>query len=221
MTTAATVAPVSISSSAYNKVSRMISSDSYFASLYDACDDPWGFRNRWYERRKRLLTMALLPRERYRHAFEPGCANGELSAQLAARCDHLLAVDLNETAVRLASERLSALPHVRVECGSVPRDWPQGTFDLIAISELAYYLAAPELEQLADCIKAALTPDGTLLACHWRRPFDAAPQTAASVHALFDSRCGLTRLAHHEEPDVLLDVWSRDPRSVAQHEGLA
>jgi len=199
----------------------MISSGCYFDALYEACDDPWGFRNRWYERRKRLLTMALLPRERYRRAFEPGCANGELSAQLAARCDSLLATDLNETAVRLASERVAALPHVRVERGSVPDDWPAGRFDLIVISELAYYLSSPELDRLAECIKATLTPDGTLLACHWRRPFDAAPQSAAAVHALLDTRCGLTRLARHDDPDMLLDVWSHDPRSVAEQEGLA
>jgi SAM-dependent methyltransferase len=199
----------------------MISSDGYFDALYDACDDPWGFRNRWYERRKRLLTMAMLPRERYRRAFEPGCGNGELSAQLADRCDNLLAADLNETAVRLAAERVAATPHVQVECRSVPQDWPDGSFDLIVISELAYYLDASGLDQLAERIKSALTPDGTLLACHWRRPFDAAPQTAACVHALLDARCGLTRLVRHEDPDVLLDVWSHDSRSVAEQEGLA
>ena len=199
----------------------MISSDGYFEALYDVCDDPWGFRNRWYERRKHLLTLAMLPRLHYRHAFEPGCGIGELTAQLAGRCDHLLAADLNETAVRLAAERVTDTPHVRVERRSVPHDWPEGTFDLIVISELAYYLAAPELEQLAERITASLTPDGTLLACHWRRPFDAAPQSAASVHALLDVRCGLTRLVRYEDPDVLLDVWSHDPRSVAEQEGLA
>jgi hypothetical protein len=41
------------------------------------------------------------------------------------------------------------------------------------------------------------------------------------VHALLDARCGLTRLARHEDADMLLDVWSRDPRSVAEQEGLA
>ena len=35
----------------------MIYSDRYFDALDDACDDPWGFRSRWYERRKRLLTV--------------------------------------------------------------------------------------------------------------------------------------------------------------------
>lgn len=200
----------------------MISTDDcYFDSLYETCDDPWGFRSRWYERRKRLLTMAMLPRERYRRAFEPGCANGELTAQLAGRCDTLLATDLNDTAVRLAAERVAALPQVRVERGGVPHDWPAGEFDLIVVSELAYYLNTPDLEQLAACIKGSLTPDGTLLACHWRRPFEAAPQAASSVHATFDARCGLTRLVHYEDPDMLLDVWSRETRSVAELEGLA
>lgn len=204
-----------------DKVQPMTSSHSYFDALYADCDDPWGFRNRWYERRKRLLTLAMLPRERYHHAFEPGCANGELSAQLAMRCDRLLATDLNETAVRLARERLADQPHVRVERRSVPQEWPADQFDLIVLSELAYYLDDADLGRLTECITRALSVDGTLLACHWRREFDEAAQTAARVHALLDTECGLTRLARYEDADVLLDVWTRDSRSVAQHEGLA
>ncbi len=32
----------------------------YFADLYAGNDDPWAFRTRWYERRKRELTLASL-----------------------------------------------------------------------------------------------------------------------------------------------------------------
>ncbi|NYS43147.1 SAM-dependent methyltransferase, partial [Pseudomonas syringae pv. actinidiae] len=64
--------------------------DSYFDELFRNNDDPWAFKKRWYERRKRALTLAALPRERYRAIFEPGCANGELSADLAERCDTLV-----------------------------------------------------------------------------------------------------------------------------------
>jgi SAM-dependent methyltransferase len=199
-----------------------MSTTQYFDQLYKESDDPWKLREGWYERRKRSLTLALLPRPRYRNAFEPGCANGELSVELAARCDALLAVDLHERAVLLARERVAGAPRVRVEQRTVPREWPTeaGPFDLIVISELAYYLDAAELETLAARIAASLTTDGTLLACHWRRPFAEALESADAAHALFDARCGLSRLAHHDEADLLIDVWSRDARSVAQREGL-
>ncbi|MFM0740600.1 SAM-dependent methyltransferase [Paraburkholderia xenovorans] len=200
----------------------MTSAVVYINELYEKSDDPWHLRDGWYERRKRSLTLALLPRPRYRNAFEPGCANGELTAALAQRCDRLLAADLHETAVRLARARVADLPHVSVEQRTVPRDWPSdtGPFDLIVISEFAYYLDAIDLETLAARISASLTPDGTLLACHWRRPFAEALESADTAHALFDVRCGLSRLAHHDEADLLIDVWSRDARSVAQREGL-
>ena len=37
----------------------------YFDRLFADNDDPWAFRQRWYERRKRALTLALLTRPRY------------------------------------------------------------------------------------------------------------------------------------------------------------
>ncbi|ACD16638.1 SAM-dependent methyltransferase [Paraburkholderia phytofirmans] len=200
----------------------MSSPATYFDELYRHSDDPWKLREGWYESRKRALTLALLPRPRYQNAFEPGCANGELTVELAKRCDRLLAADLHERAVELARERVAGITHVRVEQRTVPREWPTeaGPFDLIVISEFAYYLDSAELETLASRIAASLTTDGTLLACHWRRPFAEALETADAAHALFDARCGLTRLAHHDEADLLIDVWSRDARSVAQREGL-
>src|SRR5258708_36718270 len=151
----------------------MSSTAIYFDELYKSSDDPWPLREGWYERRKRVLRLALRPSPRYRFAFEPGCANGELTAELATRCDVLPAADLHETAVRLARERVAGMPQVRVEQRTVPGEWPTGAgpFDLIVISELAYYLGAADLEMLAARIAASLTPDGTLLACHWRRPF--------------------------------------------------
>ena len=93
----------------------MSSPATYFDELYRHSDDPWKLREGWYESRKRSLTLALLPRPRYRNAFEPGCANGELTLELAKRCDMLLAADLHERAVELARERAAGITHVRVE----------------------------------------------------------------------------------------------------------
>ena len=49
----------------------------YFRGLYKSSDDPWGMAERWYEARKYAVSVALLPRERYASAFEPGCSVGE------------------------------------------------------------------------------------------------------------------------------------------------
>ena len=65
----------------------------YFDGMYAASPDPWGFESRWYERRKYAVTMALLPAERYRDAFEPGCSIGVMTGLLAGRCDRLLSCD--------------------------------------------------------------------------------------------------------------------------------
>ncbi len=113
--------------------------DSYFNELFLNNDDPWAFKQRWYERRKRALTLAALPRERYRSIFEPGCANGELSADLAGRCDSLVCCDTSNLAVDLARKRLAGLPHAKVLQARLPQQWPQGEFDLIVFSEMGYY----------------------------------------------------------------------------------
>jgi LmbE family N-acetylglucosaminyl deacetylase len=55
-----------------------------FAQLYDA-GDPWA-ADSWYEVRKRAVVAASLPRERYRHAFEPGCGAGELTSTRLIPC---------------------------------------------------------------------------------------------------------------------------------------
>ena len=41
----------------------------YFAQMYAGSPDPWGFRSRWYEQRKRAVTLAALQQPRYRRGF--------------------------------------------------------------------------------------------------------------------------------------------------------
>ena len=192
----------------------------YFDQLFAGNDDPWAFRQRWYERRKRALTLALLTRPRYASVFEPGCANGELSFELAPRCDHLLCCDTASAAVALARSRLLGFAHARVEQSRLPGQWPTGEFDLIVLSELCYYLDRDDLCRLIDRALGSLTTSGQVLACHWRPTIDGCPQTAEQVHALLHERLGMPLVATHHEPDFLLDLWSRDGTSVATLEGL-
>ncbi|MEK6346698.1 MAG: SAM-dependent methyltransferase [Burkholderia sp.] len=192
-----------------------------FDAKFVASDDPWRYRTSWYEARKRALLLAALPRERYRSAFEPGCANGELSAQLAPRCDRLLSSDFAPHAVALARQRLAGFPHARVEPRAMPADWPELPFDLIVVSEFAYYLDTSQCEALARLACAALERDGTLACCHWRHGAGDARIGCDEVHAVFAAaalRASLTPVVQVDDADFRLDVWSAEPASLARRE---
>lgn len=193
----------------------------HFDTLFGDEADPWRTRTRWYEARKRALTLAILPDARYASACEPGCGSGELSAALATRCDALLSTDASDAAVQRARERLAGIANVRVERARMPGDWPAGPFDLVVVSELGYYLAMDELRQLASAIGRSLAPAATLVACHWRRGADDMRSSLHAVHPLLGAVCGGDAIARYEDEDFLLEAWSRDSRSVARREGLA
>jgi SAM-dependent methyltransferase len=186
----------------------------YFEQLFSASDDPWSFRTRWYEKRKRDLTLASLPCQRYQRVFEPACANGELSALLAERCESLLCQDLNEKAVILARHRLSGLHHVHVQQARIPDDWPEGLFDLIVLSEVGYFLDQQEWIQVIENTMRSLSPEGGVLACHWLHPIDGCSQNGRDVHAMLADHLPLHRLLLHEEADFLLEYWGRQPASI-------
>ena len=195
----------------------------YFDAIYQAASDPWGFENRWYERRKYALSLALLPAERYRSAFEPGCSIGVFSELLAPRCDALLSCDVAAAAAYAAAERTRGLPQVRVERCELPGQWPAGRFDLVVFSELLYYFGDHDLDQLLENSVASLQPGGTLLAVHWRHPVADYPRSGDAVHGAIAAQPGLARLVSHTEPDFLAEVYIRSdgaPLSVAQATGL-
>ncbi|GAC1037225.1 SAM-dependent methyltransferase [Pseudomonas sp. No.117] len=198
----------------------MTVSMSYFDSLYAGNADPWDYRHRWYEARKRDLTLAMLPHRRYGLGYEPGCSTGELSRRLAERCDRLLVSDGNASAVATASARLADQPHVEVRHLLLPEAWPEGAFDLIVISEIGYYLGEAGLAALLDHAHSALAPGGVLLGCHWRHPIEGCALSGDQVHERLAALPGLHRLSHLEESDFLLTLWSSDPTSVARREQL-
>ncbi|WKU05374.1 class I SAM-dependent methyltransferase [Micromonospora sp. HUAS LYJ1] len=198
----------------------------YFDDMYAGAEDPWSFETRWYDQRKHEVTVACLPRRRYRSAFEPGCSTGMLTRRLAPRCDRLLAVDIAAAPVASARRRVAEQPHVRVERMRVPDQWPavgDDRFDLIVLSELGYYFDDAGLDRLVARTVDSLEPGGTLVAVHWRPAVAEHARSGDDVHRLLAGVDGLTRTTRHEEADFLLDVFLRVPppaRSVAQAEGL-
>ncbi|WP_426805202.1 methyltransferase [Stenotrophomonas sp. SrG] len=189
----------------------------YFEQIYQH-PDPFQYRDRWYEARKRALTLASLPRQRYRNGWELGCSNGVLTAELAARCDALLATDLSAAALAEASVSTQAHANVRLQQASHPDQWPQGQFDLIVVSEVGYYLSPQDVVTMATQLRGSLADDGLLLACHWVHPFAEARTSAAQVHRAFAR--GLEEAFFYQDADMLLQGWSAEPVSVARWEGL-
>jgi SAM-dependent methyltransferase len=192
----------------------------YFDSLFATSEDPWSFRQRWYEKRKRDLSLAALLHQRYERIFEPGCANGELSLALAERSDHFLGMDLCERAVDLARGRLSSHSHARIEQGAVPADWPAGQFDLIVLSEVGYYLAPAQWQEVIRQAERSLRPTGSILACHWLHAIDGCPMEGAQVHRMLSEHLTLPRQVRHQERDFLLELWSADTAALNLEEQI-
>jgi LmbE family N-acetylglucosaminyl deacetylase len=180
-----------------------------FSQLYrEANGDPWQTRDSWYERRKREVLLACLPNERYRHAAEPGCGTGELTRELARRCNRVSATDYSPDAVRLAGENTAELPRVAVVQHALPNGIPDG-IDLAVLSEVLYYLDPADLAATHERLATALLPGGDLVVAHWRGWPAEAPQEAADVHRQLIRDPRFETLVDHLDSEFLLHVLRR------------
>lgn len=142
-------------------------SPDYFAGMYAGDPDPWRFATSDYERVKYAATLAALPRPRYTAALEVGCSIGVLTRQLGPRCDALLALDVVPAVLETARKTCADQPQIRFEQATVPGDWPGGRYDLILLSEVAYYLDRADLTRLVACVETALLPGGDVVLVHY------------------------------------------------------
>ncbi len=170
--------------------------------------DPWRVERSWYEQRKRDLTLASLPRSRFRRALEVGCSRGALASALADRCDTLVAVDRSPHAV--AAARASVPATVDVRQADVASSWPDGMFDLVVLSEVGYFLSPIDLERLLVRVRDCLTDDGVVLLCHWRHDVVGWVLNGPEVHAKAVT-AGLPPVAaRYGDRDIELLVLARD-----------
>lgn len=181
----------------------------YFTGLYLAKDDPWDVATKWHDLRKYAVTVASLPRERYRRCYEPGASIGTLSRMLAERCDEVLATDSVPEAVDLARQNTADLPNVRVERAELPAELPDGVFDLVVIGDLLYYLSGDDLTATLDGLVARLEPGGDLVSVHFRDRQNGGNYDGFNAHAALLATAGLEPVVHHEDEWFLLDVLRR------------
>jgi cyclopropane fatty-acyl-phospholipid synthase-like methyltransferase len=182
----------------------------YFAALYAANPDPWNFETSAYERAKYDHTLAALPRPSFGNALEIGCANGVLTERLAGRCDRLVAVDVVDQALDAARRRCMGLPWVTVEKAQIPRDRIEGVFDLILISEVAYYWDDGDLAATAGFVTESTKAGGCLMLVHWTGETDypkSADEAVTTLRSL--TRGDFDVLREERLPEYRLDVWQR------------
>ncbi|TGE21159.1 class I SAM-dependent methyltransferase [Hymenobacter metallicola] len=159
---------------------------SYFDDVYRANEDPWNFETSVYEQEKYAASVAALPRPRYARALEIGCSLGVLTQQLAARCNYLLAVDVAAAPLVRARRRCAQLAQVEFRQMRLPDDpLSDANFDLVVLSEVGYYWAAPDLTRVAAQLEQVLAPGGQLLLVHWTPPVHDYPLTGDEVHDFF------------------------------------
>ncbi|GAB3445916.1 hypothetical protein GCM10027517_27500 [Phycicoccus ginsengisoli] len=181
--------------------------DAVFDGMFGDSEDPWDVDTSWYERRKRAATLAAPLTERLGRVLEVGCSTGVLTAELAARAESVLALDVSTEALRRAAKRLGPRgDRVELRRARVPRDWPEGRFDLVVLSEVGYFWTPEELSGVVERIPSSLAPGGTVLLCDWRYPVEGWPLDGEDVHAAVRAVAGLEVLVRHEEQDFLVEL---------------
>ncbi|SFQ57171.1 class I SAM-dependent DNA methyltransferase [Hymenobacter arizonensis] len=185
----------------------------YFDHVYQANRDPWNFETSPYEQAKYAATVAALPHPQYVEAFEVGCSLGVLTAKLAPRCGHLLAVDVSEAALAQARQRCADFPQVDLQLLRVPDEFPSQEFDLIVVSEVGYYWSEGDLARAAQLLIGALRPGGQLLLVHWTPTVHDYPLTGDYVHEHFLAQVGdngpLRHLVGQRQETYRLDLLER------------
>ena len=183
----------------------------YFEAMFRADPDPWGLESRAYEAAKHARSVEALDGRRYRQALEVGCAGGMLTRRLADVCDRLLAIDVSATALNRARQRCQDAPQVVFERLSFPQERP-GTagFDLLVLSEVAYYWSDEDLGRTADWIGQGLVVGGDILLVHWTGKTDY-PQTGDGAVTGLRSRLGnvVAEVLAERTAEYRMDVWRR------------
>lgn len=183
----------------------------YFTQIYAVNDDPWNFESSPYEAQKYNATIDALCNNHYRKALEIGCSIGVLTKMLAKKCLHLLATDISEKALDFAKIRCSDLKNVTFKKLNFPQELPDDRFDLILISEVAYYLSEEDwkfaIHQLCDM----LPENGEIVLVHWLPKVPDYPQTGDEAHFSFkkEMESKMKNIFKTRTDKYRIDVWRK------------
>jgi SAM-dependent methyltransferase len=104
--------------------------------------DPWDLESSVYERDRCAQLLKMVEGRRYGRVLEIGCGAGYLTRMLSARADHIVALDISETAIERARSLSTGQTQVDFRVANVMNYKPQvdGPWDLVVFSDTIYYL---------------------------------------------------------------------------------
>lgn len=183
----------------------------YFKGVYASNEDPWNFETSDYEAKKYAATIEALPKKQYENVLEIGCSIGVLTQLIAEKSMHLLATDVSQKALDIAIKRCEKLNNVSFKKMSFAEELPDEQYDLIMISEVAYYLSPSDWKSSIGTLFEKLLPKGHIVLVHWLPEVHDYPQTGDEVHESFK------KLMHSKMINVFsdraesyrIDVWER------------
>jgi SAM-dependent methyltransferase len=157
----------------------------YFDAMYANSNDPWDFAGSTYEKEKYRHTIDALGGKYFANALEIGCSIGILTEQLAPSCSFLLGVDISEKPIVIARERLKEHKGIQFGVFDIPRAYPEGKYDLIMMSEVAYYLSKEDLELTRELIFDSLNSGGILCLVNWRPQIEGCAFNGDEISRIF------------------------------------
>ncbi|WCT72681.1 SAM-dependent methyltransferase [Sphingomonas naphthae] len=192
-------------------MSRSSLNAAYFDGIFESDDDPWDLASSAYEAAKFRHTRAALADRRYERALEIGCAHGVLTGELIGLCDTLLAVDISTMALAKARERVGDRSGLMLQRMAFPSETPEGgSFDLVILSEVAYYWSVADLDRAAEWLRDHVAPNGRIILVHYTGETDY-PQTGdEAVDALWAELSPDYSVVTAERRETYrLDLWEK------------
>jgi len=183
----------------------------YFEGIFEHDEDPWQLASSDYEAAKFAATHDALADRRYARALEVGCAQGVLTARLTGLCDALLAIDIASRALARARDRVGDRPGLRLEQMAFPRETPDGPpFDLVILSEVAYYWGVVDLDRAAEWLKDGIAPQGRIILVHYTGETDYPHSGDEAVETLWrDLQSDFVVEKEERHDRYRLDLWRR------------
>lgn len=181
----------------------------YFEELYRENPDPWNFASSPYELEKYRHTLDALSQRQFEHALEIGCSIGVFTEMLSPYCRQLLAIDLCEEPLIAARQRLHDKPWVSFMQAKVPDQYPPGSYDLIVLSEVGYYLGPEELSHTRSLLYSSLAESGILCLVHWRPAIAGCTFTGDEVHRFLGDTDGLRTVDSTCNAQYRIDILKR------------